>query len=377
MNNVRFPVQLRRCSPVKILVAWIVFSPLVCLPQSTTAPQRDFLPAALLVHAGLSGSYPAVAVEVAPAAQSNSASKGKSSRKRAPMKPMKRTAIDPSMVGYIDDPTVQDEIRLRFDAGFDDPRPDLAEYFYAGHKAPVSPTASFQRTLNFQQLYLSAEYAPVHSLSGFVQLPYRWIQPTFLPSSTRTPDFSSGSGISDVQAGVRYAAIASDARTFTLQLGASFPSGNGSIGLGTNHYSLAPAALLYQKISDRAALEGEVGDSHPIGGTNYRASATSAPQNFAGDVLMYGVGPSYQLIVRDGYRLAPVLELVGWHVFGGLETNSANQVQSAAGTNIFNAKLGARLDFSGSNSIYAGYGRGLTSSIWYRNLFRIELRHSF
>ncbi|HEX4065468.1 MAG TPA: hypothetical protein VHZ09_05550 [Acidobacteriaceae bacterium] len=290
---------------------------------------------------------------------------------------MKRTKIDPSMVGYIDDPTVQNEIRLRFDAGFDDPRPDLGEFFYAGHSAPLGPGVAFQRTLNFQQLYLNAEYAPVRRFSGFVQLPYRWIQPFFDPSSTRTPDLFSGSGISDVQAGLRYAVIASDARTFTLQLVSSFPSGNGVKGFGTNHYSLAPAALLYQKLSARTAVEAELGDSHPIGGTTYRASPTSATRDFAGDVLMYGVGPSYEVITRDNYRLAPVLELVGWHVFGGLETNSASQVQSAAGTNIFNAKLGARLDFFRDNSVYAGYGRGLTSSIWYRNLFRIEYRHSF
>jgi len=92
---------------------------------------------------------------------------------------------------------------------------------------------------------------------------------------------------------------------------------------------------------------------------------------------MYGVGPSYQLIKRDSYRLTPVLELVSWHVFGGLQTGSANVVQSAAGINVLNAKLGARASFSDGSSIYAGYGRGLTSDIWYRNLLRIEYRRVF
>lgn len=285
--------------------------------------------------------------------------------------------MDPSMVGYIDDPTVQSEVRVRFDAGFNDPQPDLAEFFYQGHSAPVSPTAAFQRTLNFQQLYLNAEYTPGRSVSGFLQIPYRWIQPIFIPSATRTPDLFSGSGISDVQAGLKYGVIASETRNLTLQLRADFPSGDGSKGFGTGHYSLEPMGLFYQRLTDRAAVEAELGDSHPIGGTIYRASATSAPQKFDGDVMMYGLGPSYEALIRDNYSIAPVVELVGWHVFGGLQTNTANQVESGAGANIFNLKLGARVTFSGSNSIYAGYGRGLTSNIWYRNLFRIEYRHSF
>src|ERR1039458_253151 len=99
-------------------------------------------------------------------AQSGQDTKAKSTRNNTGLRPMKRRKLDPSMVGYIDDPTVQNELRVRFDAGFNDPRPDLAEFFYQGHSAPVSPTAAFQRTLNFQQLYLNAEYAAGKSVSG-------------------------------------------------------------------------------------------------------------------------------------------------------------------------------------------------------------------
>jgi len=91
---------------------------------------------------------------------------------------------------------------------------------------------------------------------------------------------------------------------------------------------------------------------------------------------MYGVGPSYQLVRRQSYTLAPVLELVSWHVFGG-QTGSTGVVQSAGTINVLNAKLGARVSFSDGSSIDSGYGRGLTSEIWYRNLFRIEYRRVF
>lgn len=304
--------------------------------------------------------------------------KAKPARKEAPVKPLKRTKIDASMVGYIEDAAVQSEVRVRFDAGFNALRPDRAEYFYAGCDGSSGCSGAIQRTLNFQQLYLKGEYAPLERFSVFVQVPFRWVQPFFVPN-TGTPTLSSGGGISDVQAGLRFAAVASGSRKLTIQLGADFPTGDGSAGLGTNHYSIEPEVLFFQRISDRCAIEAEAGDSHPIGGTIYvpNASPATPPQNFAGDVVMYGIGPSYQLIKHDSYRVTPVLELVSWHVFGGLQTGAAEAVQSAAGINVLNAKLGARASFSDGSSIYAGFGRSLTSDIWYRNLFRIEYRRVF
>jgi hypothetical protein len=299
--------------------------------------------------------------------------------KKEPARQLKRARIDASMVGYIEDSAVQTQIRVRLDAGFDATRPDRAEYFYAGIASPHSASDGVQRSLNFQQLYLHGEYAPLQRLSCFVQVPFRWIQPTFNPSATQTPDLFSGGGISDIQSGLKFAAIASGSSNLTVQVSASFPSGDGHAGLGTNHYSIEPKILVFQKLSNRVAIEGEAADTHPIGGTIFRASTSPASpaQDFAGDVAMYGIGPSYELINRDSYRLTPVLELVSWHAFGGLQTGPANVAQSAAGINVLNAKLGARISLSNGSSIYAGYGRSLTSDIWYRNLFRIEYRHVF
>jgi hypothetical protein len=297
---------------------------------------------------------------------------------KPPKKELKRADIDASMVGYIDDSTVQSQVRVRFDAGFNDPRPDRAEYFYAGSCCPADANQAVQRTLNFQQLYMSGEYAPIKRFSIFTTIPYRWIQPIYIPAPNTVQPISSGGGIGDVQAGVKLGIVASDSRQLTFQFRSYFPSGDGAAGFGTNHYSIEPMLLYYQHLSDHVAIESEFGDTHPIGGTTYYSGTTPpTPQNFAGDVLMYGVGPSYRLIDRDTFHLTPVLELVAWHVFGGLQTGNDNVVQSAAGINVFNMKLGARASFGNGNSIYAGYGRGITSDIWYRNLLRIEYRHAF
>src|SRR5580658_7886296 len=104
------------------------------------------------------------------------------SKPKPAKKELKRTDIDPTMVGYIDDSSVHSQVRLRFDAGFNDPRPDRAEYFYAGSCCPAPPNQAIQRTLNFQQLYMSGEYAPIKRFSIFTTIPYRWIQPIYIPA---------------------------------------------------------------------------------------------------------------------------------------------------------------------------------------------------
>ncbi len=297
---------------------------------------------------------------------------------KPPQKELKRADIDASMVGYIDDSSVHSQVRLRFDAGFNDPRPDRAEYFYAGACCPAPLNQAVQRTLNFQQLYMSGEYAPIKRFSVFTTIPYRWIQPFYILAPNTVQPIPSGGGISDVQAGLKFGLIANDSHQLTFQFRSYFPSGDGAKGFGTNHYSVEPMLLYYQHLSDRVAIESEFGDTHPIGGTTYYPGTTPpTSQNFAGDVLMYGVGPSYRLIDRDTYQVTPVLELVAWHVFGGLQTGNDNVVQSAAGINVFNIKIGARLNFGNGNSIYAGYGHGVTSDIWYSNLLRVEYRHAF
>src|ERR1035438_9208721 len=91
--------------------------------------------------------------------------------------------IPGSMVGYIDNPIVQSQIRIRFDAAFDDEFPDRSEFFYAKcgcyaflqpKSLPGAPAALYMAydpntpgpgpgvptSVNFQQLYMNVEYSP-------------------------------------------------------------------------------------------------------------------------------------------------------------------------------------------------------------------------
>jgi hypothetical protein len=322
--------------------------------------------------------------------------------------------IPGSMVGYIDNPIVESEVRIRFDGAFNDQFPDRAEFFYAkcscyrnngtDPNAP-GPGTGIPKSVNFQQLYFDGEYAPSSRFSVFAEIPIRWLQPQGFITSAYTIaknflPYPNESGIGDVMAGFKFAPLASASHYLTFQFRTYFPSGDASRGLGTNHYSVEPAVLYYKRLSERLALEAQVRDWHPIGGSKAPpvTSATppqvgAAPQRtgvptnssdrFTGDVFIYGIGPSYGLYNGEHLRFTPVVELVGWRVLSGFETatvvNGVPQpgFSDAGGTNIVNIKIGARTLFGDHNSFYVGYGRPLTSADWYDDIVRAEYRYSF
>jgi hypothetical protein len=308
---------------------------------------------------------------------------------------IKRPTIDASMVGYIDNAIVGSEVRIRFDAAFNDAFPDRAEFVYAKcgcYKSLIppgqpgydpnaaGPGPGIPKNVNYQILSFMGEYAVNHRFSAFFEIPFRWIQPQGVIAAKpgATTAFPNGAGISDVQAGLKFAVLASSRHYLTAQLLSYFPSGSAPHGLGTNHYSLEPALLYYQRLSDRFEIEGELGGWLPIAGS--AGVPTTSSQGFAGNLFFYGIGPSYKLINGERFRLAPVIELVGWNVTGGQQTgtpSSPGTPSSASGINIVNLKIGARMGFGEHSSLYVGYGKALTSADWYDQIVRVEYRYSF
>ncbi len=305
---------------------------------------------------------------------------------------IKRPKSEGSMVGYIDDPIVGSQVRLRFDAGFNDPYPDRDEFFYgkcgcyrgipAGNPASdpnaPGPGPGIARNLNFQQLYLYGEYAPLRRFSAFFELPFRWIQPSFVQG---TGTFPNHGGVSDVSLGVKLGLVDSERSAVTFQFKAYLPSGDAADGLGTNHSSIEPMMLFYRSLSPRWTLEGELGDWHPINGS--RGVPTVGSSSFTGDVFIYGVGVSAQVYHNATLSIAPVVELVGWQLLGGFQTQieppspTGGPAAPQDGTSIVNAKFGARTTIHAHHSVYIGYGRAVTDAAWYKNLLRAEYRYAF
>ncbi len=273
---------------------------------------------------------------------------------------------DRSAVGYIDPAIPMTQFRLRYDAAYRDNRPDRAEFFYpkcgcfkiAGldPRAPGPPLP--ETRVDYQDLSSYLEYAPTERLSGFVEIPVRWLNPVVNDNT---------SGLADINAGFKWAFIYNHDQVASFQFRTYAPTGDAFKGLGTDHVSLEPALLLFQRLTDRLNFEGEVRDWIPIGGTD-----------FAGNVIRYGVGLDYRIYDNDNLRIAPVAEFVGWTVLSGKEfANPPGVILDATGDTIVNAKIGARFWFGSHSDIYIGYGRALTGAVWYKDIVRAEYRLVF
>jgi hypothetical protein len=289
---------------------------------------------------------------------------------------------------YIDTAIIRSRVRFRFDAAYNNNSPDKAEFFYAkcgcfgpklhgygpqhpmyGPLAPAIWKYPGDPRIDYQEYATYVEYAPFLKFSGFIEIPVRAINPTLVNNIY---------GFSDINAGFKYAFVAEPNRYYTFQLRTYAPTGASDLGLGTNHTTLEPAFLVFQRLSERLYFSGEFRDWIPIRGSN-----------FAGNVLRYGVGLAYNIVLTDHFRIAPVNEIVGWTILNGAElapqtTPPFNRQISVDGQTIVNEKIGLRFGIGnysraggGSalndrHSLAVSFGQSLTGDHWYKEIFRLE-----
>jgi hypothetical protein len=270
--------------------------------------------------------------------------------------------VGDSRVGYIDDAIPGTLFRLRLEAGYNFRRPTRAEFFYP-QSAPGGPgLPTPEPRIDYQDLSGYLEVAATDRLSGFVEVPWRFLNPEVNPDHN---------GLGDVNVGFKYAFVDRPDLVTTFQFRTYAPSGDAHRGLGTDHVSLEPALLVYRPLTERLGFEGEARLWVPVGGTD-----------FAGEVVRYGTGLHYDLVRTCRLRVSPVAELIGWTVLSGKESQAflpgdVVAVGDAAGDTIVNAKLGVRVGLGDLGDVYAGYGRPLTGDRWYENVFRVEWRLAF
>jgi hypothetical protein len=272
--------------------------------------------------------------------------------------------VSSSNVGYIDPATLATMFRLRFDAAYDNNRPSRAEFFYPQGGSPHAPGPPLPETrVDYQEAsgYLEALIGP--RLSAFIEAPTR-----FFNGEVN----ANAAGLSDINGGLKCSLLSDDDGVLTFQFRTYVPTGDAGRGLGTNHVSLEPALLFLRRLGEGLNLEGEFRAWVPVGGTS-----------FAGNVLRYGAGLSYRWQCSEDVSLSPVAEVVGWTVLNGRESAFSPKtpmgvvIESAAGDTIVNAKLGLRLGLGDAASLYAGYGRPLTGEVWYKDIWRFELRLTY
>jgi hypothetical protein len=282
--------------------------------------------------------------------------------------------------GYLDNAIPFSHFRLRFDAAYDNNRPDRAEYFYAkcgcfrfvppsqggdpDAPGPILPETS----VDYQDIAAYLEIAGGRRASAFIEFPFRFLNPE-LNSNT--------AGLADMNIGFKYAFVSNDCRVVTFQGRVYLPTGPSERGLGTDHVSIEPSLLYAGFVSDRLTLFGQFGIWIPIDGTD-----------FAGEILRYGAGLQYLAIDSGRVTVSPVIEVLGWTVLDGKALAfPENVVLDASGDTIVNAKFGVRFGLGGDNcgsrgllgrpDLYVGYGRCLTGDRWYQDIVRLELRIPF
>jgi hypothetical protein len=262
-----------------------------------------------------------------------------------------------SSVGYIDNAIPTNQLRLRFDAAYDDKHPTRADFIYPGRGGLPEP----ETRIDYQEISTYLEATLTQRLSAFVETPVRFINPEINPDHA---------GFSDMNAGMKWAFLYEPDRVLSFQLRTYAPTGDAHLGLGNNHVSLEPAFLLHQRLTDCLNLDGELRYWIPIEGSD-----------FAGDIIRYGIGLSYGRPRPDSLWITPVAEVVGWTLLGGKErvvlAGEPPAINDVTGSTIVNLKVGARVGWGNGADLYAGFGQALTGDQWYRDILRLEFRLFF
>jgi hypothetical protein len=281
--------------------------------------------------------------------------------KAAPAQGLGDPTVSDSRDGYIDGAIPGNQFRLRFDASYDDNRPNRAEFFYP-KPAPRGPGLPLpEPRVDFQDLSAYLEAGASDRLSGFVEVPWRFLNPEVN---------TDHNGLGDMNAGFKYAFLRDRDLVASFQFRTWIPTGDSHRGLGNDHVSLEPELLLWMAVTDRCGLESELRYWAPIGGTD-----------FAGDIVRYGVGVHYDLPRVANVQLSPTATLVGWTVLGGKvgfsRPSGLPTVEDAAGETIVNFKVGVRAGFERWGDAFVGYGHALTGDRWYADTIRLEWRLTF
>jgi len=318
--------------------------------------------------------------------------------------------------GYLDDAIPQTMFRLRYEARYGINEFDRAQYMYGTwrelgfHLHPLLNNGTLQGTfidtkargsqifatqLDDQTVSAYMEVALDKRLSVFANVPERFVhfrgtveddaedqnpksldQKLFPETGKEVPGAKLDTGgLSDIDFGFKYALIArADNRYVTFQFRTYSPTGDPGLGQGTGHWSVEPSLLLFQRLTDRLVLQGQLTDWVPI---------SAGPG--AGNVITYGAGLGYDVFKSCKLRVTPVAEFVGWTVLNGTEAfdgtipgstvetgtpingaaNTATVLNAngltlpgdhgatnASGDTIINAKIGVRTYFGEAQDVY-------------------------
>ncbi|OYP35801.1 hypothetical protein CGZ80_10400 [Rhodopirellula sp. MGV] len=269
----------------------------------------------------------------------------------------------PFAMHEMDSARPSNNVRFRFEAGYNWEYPDRAEFFWSrmGSKGPPL-TYPVESSVDYQDLRVAIELGGA-KFSATTELPLRFINPT---------ELSNTGSLGDMALTTKTVMLDGESLLLTQVFRTQLATGTAKSGRGNGHVSMEPGFVAAYRYSKRTLLQSELKLWFPVGGE----------PSFSGPVLRYGFGVGHVLYDSDTFSVIPTFEMVGWSVLNAQKTGSLGQAITVDGENIINLFPGIRIvrDSGGEYGLFElgiGGGTTVTTSHWYENMIRMDLRWSF
>ena len=180
--------------------------------------------------------------------------------------------------------------------------------------------------------------------------------------------FGHAAGFGDVSLGTKTLLLDCELLQLSFQFRTTMPSGNVTKGLGTGHLTLEPSLLIGIKLAPQTYFQGQIAEWIPIAGD----------PNYSGSILHYHLSVNHTLCeILPEVPLVSTLELNGWNIQHGEQTDPVFGTERATGETILTCGPGLRVFICDKIDFGIGTAFSLTSAHWAEQTYRTEFRLRF
>jgi hypothetical protein len=256
--------------------------------------------------------------------------------------------------------------RIRYDNLENMEKPDRNQFWIKSSSMMNFKNHLIIPKMRLQQVYLYQEIAAGNG-SFFVEIPYRQINPNFMPSQ---------SGFSDINFGIKSMFYDHELLQLSTQFRTYTPSGNFQNNLGTGNFALDPSIMGSLKLGSDTYFQAQFGNWIPLGGSKLSGG------------IFYGLMSVNQVLwyPRQDSPLIATLEMDFWAFENGGYTNAINtgrdhtgaaQVFEKGGVAYFNIGPGLRQSICNKLDVGGAITFATASPHWAQPWFRFEVRFLF
>lgn len=208
---------------------------------------------------------------------------------------------------YIESAQPFTHLALLYENGWNLREPDRSEFFWAAPPTGPGPERSVDVTTLTARMETAMERA-----SAIFAVPLRAVDPELNRNT---------SGIGDLTVGGKLVLVSGRDWVVTQQTLTYLKTGPAGRGMGTGHVSMEPGLLARYRWADDLYLHGQLRYVIPLSGTD----------DFAGEVLLWGLGASGIWHETDAFAILPTFEIVGVSFLDGQRTTPTGRAVDVDG----------------------------------------------